>query len=100
MKEKIEIEKHLGLLGMKVEDKVTKMKGVVTSICFDLYGCIQATINPGMDKEGKLKECFWFDVQRLNILEKNPVMERPNFDYGKIAEGKKGPAEKPAFNKV
>ena len=33
---------HLELLGQKVEDKVTGFRGVVTTISFDLYGCIQA----------------------------------------------------------
>ena len=48
------IEKHLDLLGRKVEDKVTGIKGVVTSVSFDLYGCIQAVITtPAKDGEYK-----------------------------------------------
>ena len=60
-------EKHLNLLGMKVEDKVTGFKGVVASISFDLYGCVQAIVNPGADKDGKLMEQCWFDVSRLAL---------------------------------
>lgn len=93
----MEIKKHLNLLGLKVEDKVTGFKGVVSSVCFDLYGCIQAVVNPGLDKDGKLGDQKIFDVGRLNILSEAPVMDRPNFDFGIEAEGKKGPAEKPAF---
>ncbi len=96
----VNIKHHLSFLGLKVKDRVTGYEGVVTSIGFDLYGCIQAIVNPGSDKDGKLQDSNWFDIGRLQILEETPVMDRPNFDYGDVAEGKKGPAEKPAFNKV
>lgn len=69
---------------------------MVTSICFDLYGCIQAAVHPCLDKEGKIKEGHWHDVARLKVLSKEPVMERPNFSEGRQAEGKQGAAEKPA----
>jgi hypothetical protein len=90
---------QLELLGMKAEDKVTGFKGVITSISFDLYGCVQALINPGADKDGKLRDQSWFDVARLTLLGVEPVMDRPDFQLEQIVEGKKGPAEKPAFNK-
>jgi len=32
---------------------------------------------------------------RLTVLSHDPVMAPPNFDSGYIAEGRKGPAEKP-----
>lgn len=88
------VRKHLALLGMKVEDKVTGYKGVVDSVSLDLYGCIQAGVNPGLDKEGVQKDCRWFDVSRITVTSKKPVMEAPNFDYGVVAEGRKGPADK------
>ena len=93
------VEKHLSLLGMRVKDKITGFTGVVTSIGFDLYGCIQAVINPGVDKEGKLQELTWFDVSRLELLGAEPVIEQPNFESGRQAEGKQGPAEKPRMMK-
>ena len=89
------IKKHMNLLGLKVQDKITGFKGVVSSISFDLYGCVQAIVNPGMDENGKLSDSHYFDVNRLKVISKKPVMGRPDFDYGAIAEGKKGPAEKP-----
>lgn len=89
------MNQHLSLLGMRVKDKVTGFTGVVTSIAFDLYGCIQAVINPGVDKDGKLQDQTWFDVSRLEIVRDNPVIEQPNFESGRQAEGKQGPAEKP-----
>lgn len=92
----MKIKEHLNLLGFRVEDKVTKFQGIVASISFDLYGCIQATVNPGMDKEGKPKDSHWFDVNRLTVISKKPVMDPPNFDFGPQAEGNQGAAEKPA----
>lgn len=89
------IQEHLKLLGMRVEDKVTGATGVVTSVGFDLYGCVQAVVNPGLDKDGKQKDSHWFDIARLNVIDVSPVMDRPNFEFGYVAEGKKGPAEKP-----
>jgi hypothetical protein len=96
----VDVKKHLDLLGMKAEDKVTGFAGVITSISFDLYGCIQAIVNPGVDKDGKLKDQCWFDIARLKITGESPVMDRPDFQLGQLAEAKKGPAEKPAFTKA
>lgn len=90
------IKKHLDLLGHKVKDKVSDFEGVVISMSFDLYGCIQADVRPtGLDKDGKLIQGSWLDVNRLKVLSKKPLMEVPNFEWGKIAEGKKGPANLP-----
>jgi len=82
--------KHIKMLGLKVRDRVTGFEGVVTSVSFDLYGCIQVVINPGLQPDGKLGESLWFDVGRLDAKSAEPVMERPDFGI------EKGPAEKPA----
>ena len=90
------IKKHLDLLGHKVKDKVSDFEGVVISISFDLYGCIQADVRPiNLDKEGKLIQGSWFDVARLEVVSKKPLMEQPDFEWGYVAEGKKGPANLP-----
>ena len=96
----VHVKKHLNLLGMKVEDKVTGFKGVVAGISFDLYGCVQAIVNPGADKDGKLMEQCWFDVARLTVSGTDPVMTRPDFELGAQAEGKQGAADKPAWGKA
>lgn len=89
--------KHLNLLGFKAKDKVTGFHGVVTSMSYDLYGCIQASLTPPVDKTDKeVKFGHWFDVSRLKILSKKPVIDVPDFTTDKqLAQGKKGPAEKP-----
>jgi len=80
---------YISKLGLRVKDKVTGFTGVVDSISFDLYGCVQATINPGMDKDGKLKDTRWFDIERLEYKSTKPVMKQP--DFVKVT----GPALKP-----
>jgi hypothetical protein len=87
---------HLSILGHKVRDRVTGFNGVATSVCFDLYGCIQVTVNPGMDPNGKLSDSAWFDIGRLEIFG-DKVMPMPAFinDDLEIAAGNKGPSEKP-----
>jgi hypothetical protein len=97
---KIEMSKHMALLGKKVEDTVTGFKGVVTAVSFDLYGCVQAIVNPGKDKDGKLQEQCWFDIARLKAVSEKPVMTPPDFEYGEIARGEKGAAEKPMMKSL
>ena len=86
------------LLGRNVRDRVTGAQGVVTSVSFDLYGCIEAVVTPEV-KEGEVRaEGSWFDVSRLVVISDSPVMELPDFEdnyRSPIARGEKGPAEKP-----
>ena len=90
------IKKHLDLLGLKVKDRVSDFEGVVISISFDLYGCVQADVRPfTTDKDGLVKQGMWFDISRLKPVSKKPLMDPPNFEWGEIAEGKKGPANLP-----
>lgn len=74
------VTESLQLLGHEVEDKVGGAKGVVVSMTFDLYGCIQALVRLPFDKKaGKEGEVFWFDTKRLTVLSKKPVMNQPDF---------------------
>ncbi len=41
-----QVQEHLCKLGLKAEDMVTGFKGVVSTVSFDLYGCIQAVLTP------------------------------------------------------
>jgi len=81
------MEKHLELLGYKAMDKVTKMEGIITSISFDLFGCIQVILTPAYNSNS---ESQWFDLRRVTVLDYTRVMEYPDFKQGYIAEGKKG----------
>lgn len=88
-------KKHIELLGYDAEDKITGFKGVIESVCFDLYGCIQVCLKPKLDKEGKIPDSYWFDVTRIKIKGTKCIVAMPSFYEGYIAEGKKGPANKP-----
>jgi len=90
------IEQHLTILGKHVRDEVTTLTGIATSVCFDLYGCIQVCVNPGLDKDGKQKEQHWYDAKRLTVTCDKPVMPLPDFMQGVQAEGRQGAAEKPS----
>jgi hypothetical protein len=86
----IMIEEHVNsLLGRKAVDKVTGTKGTITSISFDLYGCVQGLLSENINQS------YWLDITRLKVMSSKPVMELPNFTKGYVAEGRKGPAEKP-----
>lgn len=105
MKYETTITNHLKLLGLKVRDKVTNFEGVVISIGFDLFGCIQALVKPVVNDNYKMEDPCWLDVTRLIIVSKSPVMKVPNYsdiDYVNIdkkiiRKGEKGPALKPTI---
>ena len=83
---------HLQLLGKKVRDKVTGVQGTVTSVCFDLYGCILAIVTVKA-VDNKVVSGNWFDVARLQVLDETPVIRVPDFTEGYIAEGLKGASQ-------
>lgn len=89
------IQQHLSKLGHRVKDRVTGAEGVVTTVGFDLFGCVQVIVNRGFDKDGKPYESMWLDIARLEVLSSEPTMTQPDFVEGPVARGEKGPAEKP-----
>lgn len=88
-------DSHFKFLGLKVKDYVTGFERVATTLSFDLYGCIQVIVTPPVDSKGTTPDCKWFDINRVEVLNKKPVMQRPNFSEGYISDGKKGCADKP-----
>ena len=62
------LQEHVDTLGFKAKDKVTGYKGVVSSVSFDLYGCIQVVLTPPCGKDGKQEDGRWFDIQRIEVL--------------------------------
>lgn len=102
------LKDYLALLGLRVKDAVTGFIGVVTSISFDLYGCVQAVVTPpGVDKDGKLLFGHWFDTNRLIIEDLRGVLPVPDYkplvpsvitNIGATQAGTHGPAEKLVFS--
>lgn len=86
------------MLGHKYKDKITGYVGVVDSLCFDLYGCIQVSMRPAsLNEKGEIVEGRWFDVSRLDKLNEPRLMEVPAFSKFAMEAGKHppGPADKP-----
>lgn len=90
------LQRHVDLLGCHVCDRVTGFSGVVTSVGFDLYGCVQAIVQPKATGED-LKDSRWFDVNRLEVTGADRAMPVPSFAHLLSTDGvhEKGPAEKP-----
>lgn len=75
------MKKYLDLLGYKGKDKITGFEGILTSISFELYGCVQILINAGLDKEGKFRDSCWFDAKRIEKTSDTRILEAPAFDF-------------------
>lgn len=83
---------HFSLLGYESRDRITGFAGVVTSISFDLYGCVMGLVTPkGLNEKGELSESRWFDTKRLVATSEAPLMAVPEFVS--VA----GPEIKPGF---
>lgn len=80
------------LLGMRAADKVTGFTGTVSSVTFDLYGCVQVILTPPVGKDGKPGDSHWFDVKRLKLSTR--IMPVPDFAGTKFGE-ENGAAERP-----
>jgi hypothetical protein len=74
------MKEHMDLLGYAVVDVVSGFKGVVSTVGFDLYGCVQAIVTPPIDEKGALGNSLWFDVKRLKKTSDAPVMPVPTFE--------------------
>jgi len=88
-------ERHIELLGLKAKDRITGFSGVIDSVCFDLYGCVQVSLKPPIDDKGEIPNGYWVDVTRLKVSSSKRVMDLPDFYEGYVAEGKKGASDKP-----
>ena len=95
----------IDLLGRTVKDKITGGKGVVISVVFDLYGCIQVLATPGkLNNDGTLLPHIgggWIDLMRVTVVKGKRKMDRPYFNnkYSGFKEVG-GPAEKPGLEKT
>jgi hypothetical protein len=56
-------------LGDKAKDKITGFTGTVVAITRWINNCERATLQPPIDKDGKLLQCETFDVPSLEVIE-------------------------------
>lgn len=57
-------------LGQEVKDVVSGFKGVAVAKHLYLNGCSRITVQPKIDKDGKLPESQSFDEPQLKVLSK------------------------------
>ena len=69
------------MLGLRKVDRVTGFAGTVTSVSFDLYGCIAGLLTAPLVDHSKDPEQRWFDVKRLDdpASGESRVMDPPRF---------------------
>ncbi len=88
------VHESIAMLGLKAKDRITGFEGVITSVSFDVPGCVMAVISPRSDKPGNLPEGKWFDVNRLEVS-KVRVMDSPAKFAPTVREHASGPCDKP-----
>lgn len=87
---------YLDALGYEAKDVVTGSEGVITSVTFDLYGCIQYLVTPKITKDGKKEDSWWCDVNRMEIFkDRSRTMTPPPFRPVESRHLVNGPADKP-----
>lgn len=71
-------------LGGKGRDRITGFSGVITAECIYISGCDQLCLQPPVDKDGKIPDGKWFDVQRIEALDDPAIVlanaKTPGFD--------------------
>lgn len=97
-----DVARSFRVMGHRAKDRITGVEGVITTVTFDLYGCIQVLLHPGLDKDGKSREQVWLDVNRLEPIaaDAQRVMTMPTQFAGFVDSidhiaYEKGPADKP-----
>lgn len=69
------------MLGYEAKDIITNQRGIISSVSFDLYGCIQVLMTPTQVKEGEdYKLIGWNDINRIKInKQKKKIMAHPDY---------------------
>jgi hypothetical protein len=58
------------ILGFKCKDKISGFEGVAVSVHTYINGCSRVTLQPLIDKDGKLPDTQTFDLPQLTMQEK------------------------------
>lgn len=68
-------------LGDEVKDKISGFRGIAVARYSYLHGCERISVQPKIDKQGKLPESRTFDEPQLMII-KNNLAKRGKGDRG------------------
>lgn len=55
-------------LGDRVKDGITGFEGIAVSITAHITGCDTIGVRPEKLHDGKIIDCHWFDVNRLEVI--------------------------------
>lgn len=61
----------------EVEDRSTGFKGTVLGRTDYANGCTQFLVKPRVDKDGKMQEGVWIDVQHLKVTKSATPAPKP-----------------------
>ena len=93
------VRESIKYLGRSGKDRITGFSGVVESVSFDVYGCVQVILKPPVDKDGKLQDGGWFDIARIEFDDRPATMRVPAQFMDTVATEPgnyaHGPAQKP-----
>ena len=64
-------------MGDMVKDKVSGFSGVIVSEHNFLNGCTRMTVQPLIDKDGKLPDTHTFDEPQLEVVKKDVAESEP-----------------------
>lgn len=63
-------------LGTKLRDRVTGFVGISTAKVIYLNGCVQYSLKPSLDKDGKIQDAQFFDSQQLEFVDEGILTEK------------------------
>jgi len=67
--------------GDEVVTKIASFKGIIDARADHINGCNRYSIQPPVDKDGKMQDGFWFDEADIEVA-KEEVVKRSNNDRG------------------
>ena len=84
-------------LGSTIADTVTGFTGMAESYTIHRNGCIRVSIQAKVDKDGKIPDVCWFDIEDVKLIGK-AVKTKPLLQVPEIEEvGGPGRSIPPSF---
>lgn len=83
-------------LGDRVQDRITKLEGIVVAITDWLYGCRRLSVQPEMSKDGKPVDMFVVDDPQARLLKKDAVAPAASADDSPPSPGPHGDRPSPS----
>lgn len=71
-------------LGDMVECEVTGLKGIVTSIAKNLYGCDRIVLQPKVGSDMKVPDSQWVDITAAKVIKKSVVKGHTSQDRSQL----------------